>query len=163
MTTLTLKVFPKAPNCAEGFNLSLDGKPMSITEILKSGYRFTADDHAMMHIEAGKFNQETWMHKALISHAEHMTGINLRDIIQHEIDLTEDEREGLVQMLCKGCRFNKWNRIRSIINYDLFSLPGKSILERVMFNPITGKWNYTAAQSYSEEIRYIRDEIVYSK
>ncbi len=163
MATLTLNVTPKSSDCAEGFHLSLDGKPMAITEILKTGYRFTADDHAMMHIAAGKFDRESWMHKALMCHAEHMTGINLRDIIHHEIDLTEDEREGLVQLLCKGCRSPKWNRIRSIIYYDMLGLPGKSILERVKFNPIVNKWNYTAAQSYSEEIRYIRDEIVYSK
>lgn len=162
MQTLTLTVYPKTPGSAEGFNLSLDGKPMAITEILKSGYRFTADDHAMMHIEAGKFALDTWMHKALMSHAEHMTGINLRDIIHHQIDLTEDEREGLVQLLCKGCRTPKWNRIRSIIYYDMLGLPSAAILERVKFNPILNKWSYTAGQSYSEEIRYIRDNIVYS-
>lgn len=159
---LTIEIYLPAPRTADGYAFYLDGKAMSVIELLQAGYRLNAEDKAEI-LEAAKVGKDCWIQKHIINAVEDLQYINLRKMIDKQIDLAEEDREGLVQLLCKGCRTPKWNRIRSIIYYDMLRLPSLERLERLVFDTVNKRWTFTAGQSYTDEVAYIRDHVVYSK
>lgn len=147
---------------ATGYTLMLNGKAMSQVEILNSGYRYTQADLDTVAKAAEDNKSVEWVGYELRKLVDRLGVINMRDIISYKVELTDDEKEGLVQLLCKRCRSQKWNRIRSILKYDMLGLDTAGIMERVEFDIVRGRWTYTAGQDYTSEIAYIRDNLVYS-
>lgn len=142
------------------FFLSLNNEPKTAKEIVLSGY--VASKSEIAHLESA-FKCGDVLYRKMQNTIEDLQYINLRDIVDNKLDISEKARENLVIKLCYRCRTEKWNRIRSIITYDLSNIDSKSILERMLLNLQSNEWFYTAAQSYSEEIAYIRDYVIYSK
>lgn len=142
------------------FFLSLNNEPKTAKEIVLSGY--VASKSEIAHLESA-FKCGDVLYRKMQNTIEDLQYINLRDIVDNKLDISEEARENLVIKLCYRCRTAKWNRIRSIITYDLSNIDSKSILERMLLNLQSNEWFYTAAQSHSEEIAYIRDYVIYSK
>lgn len=142
------------------FFLSLFNKRKTAKEIVLSGY--IASKSEIAHLES-TFKSGDALYERMQSTIDELKYINLRDIVESGLDISEEARENLVIKLCKRCQTAKWNRIRSIITYSLSTIDSKSILERMQLHLESNEWNYAAAQSHSEEIAYIRDHVIYSK
>ena len=78
--------------------------------------------------------------------------------INHEITLTKEEKESLYSLLSYGCREKTKNRLYNIIVKYGMIYNHYGIYDRVTF--YNGKAQYTAGQSYPDEIRVVRDCIL---
>ena len=78
--------------------------------------------------------------------------------IQNEITLTNEERLGLYNLVSSGCRKNNKERLYNIIVkygmiYDHYGIYGRVYFEN-------NYCRYYAGQSYTDEIRNLRDCIL---
>ena len=73
-------------------------------------------------------------------------------------ELNENEKAQLVEILTKRCGLKVFNRIRSLVTYDLSTLINDGFLRR--FYERDGQIHYCAGQSYPCEIRRIRQDIL---
>lgn len=69
-------------------------------------------------------------------------------------NLSESDIDQIVTIIAYRCRIKTTNRIRSILTYTPSLIPSYGILERLIKE--NGNWNYTAGQSYPDEIRTLR-------
>lgn len=77
---------------------------------------------------------------------------NFKHLIDgHDIDQ-------LFQLLSKGTRAKTRTRLLSCLTYGRHLIPSCGILDRLIKE--NGQWRYIAGQSYTDEIRTIRDTIV---
>ena len=127
------------------FFLSLNNEPKTAKEIVLSGY--VASKSEIAHLESA-FKSSDALYRKMQDTIEDLKYINLRDIVDNKLNISEEARENLVIKLCYRCRVAKTNRIRSIITYDLSNIDSKSILERMLLNLQSNEWFYTAAQSH---------------
>lgn len=73
--------------------------------------------------------------------------------INHSVDLTDDEKQSLFDLLAEYCRSTTRERLhRVIFNYGIHNHAG--LYSRVSF--VNGKAQYCAGQSYPDEIRELR-------
>lgn len=75
--------------------------------------------------------------------------------------LTDDDRDQIIAIITKGCRLKNTMRIRSILTYSALSLKHQGIYERIIKD--NGNWRYIAGQSYTDEIKTVRELILKGK
>jgi hypothetical protein len=73
--------------------------------------------------------------------------------------LTDQDIDSIVELLAYRCRVQTYTRLRSRLKYHPSSVPSYGILERLTKTE-SGAWEYTAGQSYPDEIRTIRNIIL---
>lgn len=74
--------------------------------------------------------------------------------LRNEIELTDEQKESFYNLVSKGCRQDTKSRLWNIINYNyIYNRYG--IYERVYFDGNVCR--YCAGQSYTDEIRALRD------
>jgi len=74
-------------------------------------------------------------------------------------NLTENDINQIVSIVCRKCRVDTYRLVRSILTYHPSSIPHYGILERLTKEP-DGTWFYCAGQSYPDEIRTVREIII---
>ena len=74
-------------------------------------------------------------------------------------NLTEQDIDLIVELLGYRCRAQTYNRLRSRLKYSPSSVPTYGILERLTRDE-AGRWEYCAGQSYTDEIRTVRNIIL---
>lgn len=72
--------------------------------------------------------------------------------------LTESDIDAIVSIVGYRCRIKTVNRIRSILTYSPSLIPSYGIFER-LWKDEKG-WEYCAGQSYTDEIKTLRDCIL---
>lgn len=81
--------------------------------------------------------------------------INLNN---HRDKLTEQDIDELVALIGHRCRHNTLRMLRAHLTYSVNAIPKYGILERVIKE--NGEWSYCAGQSYTDEIRTVREIIL---
>lgn len=84
---------------------------------------------------------------------------NLYNLISSKTGITDEQRENLAVFLGKGCREKTKKRLFSVCKYGLFSVELFGILRRLSLRP-DNTWSYCAGQSYTDEIRVVRNVIL---
>jgi len=74
-------------------------------------------------------------------------------------ELTESDISAILSIVGYRCREKTYNRLRSILKYGPSSIPTYGIFDRLT-KAVDGSWEYTAGQSYPDEIRTLRDCIL---
>ena len=72
-------------------------------------------------------------------------------------ELDEHDVDQLVRLLGARCRDAKLRRLRSMLTYGRHALGNYGIYNRVIKE--NGVWSYCAGQSYTDEIRTVRELI----
>jgi len=72
--------------------------------------------------------------------------------------LSEQDVDQIIEIVGHRCRVKTCNRLRSILTYSPSLVPTYGILERLTKE--NGKWSYCAGQSYTDEIRTLREIIL---
>ena len=85
-----------------------------------------------------------------------MKQINLNCAILGQYKLTEKDIDNLVQVLTYRCSSKTKFVIRTALTFIHEEKPC-NIYEGVIKNPKTGLWQYIASQSYTTELRTIRE------
>ncbi len=75
--------------------------------------------------------------------------------------LTENDIDQLVEVIGSRCQVKTVNRLRSMLTYGRSTIPSFGILERLIKE--NGKWGYCAGQSYTDEIKTVRNIILEGK
>lgn len=73
-------------------------------------------------------------------------------------NLTDLDIEQIVTIVGYRCRIRTVNRLTSILKYGPSSIGNFGILSRLVKE--SGRWEYIAGQSYTDEIRVVRDCIL---
>lgn len=73
-------------------------------------------------------------------------------------NLTEDDINQILKIITHGCRVKTLIRLRSILEYGRSTIGHFGILERLIKE--NGQWYYCAGQSYTDEIRTLRELIL---
>jgi hypothetical protein len=73
--------------------------------------------------------------------------------------LTESDVDGILEIVGHRCRIKTFNRLRSILIYSPSIIPAYGIFERLTKND-KGQWEYCAGQSYTDEVRTLRQCIL---
>lgn len=73
--------------------------------------------------------------------------------------LTEDDIDQITTLICVHCMQKTHNRVRSILRYHPSSTGNYGIYSRLTKSHM-GIWEYTAGQSYTDEIRTLRECIL---
>jgi len=84
-----------------------------------------------------------------------MKQINFND---EKTKLTQVDIDQLVLLLTYRCRINTTNRIRSILTYSPSLIPQYGIFNRLIKE--NDRWEYVAGQSYTDEMRTLRECIL---
>lgn len=71
---------------------------------------------------------------------------------------SEQDVDQIIEIVGHRCRVKTCNRLRSILTYSPSLVPTYGILERLTKE--NGKWSYCAGQSYTDEIRTLREIIL---
>lgn len=74
-------------------------------------------------------------------------------------NLTESDIDQIVALVGKGCRIKTYIRLRSILTYGPSTIEDCGIMRRLSRDK-NGQWEYTAGQSYTDEIRTVREVIL---
>lgn len=77
---------------------------------------------------------------------------------QLKTQLTESDIDAIVAIVGHRCRIKTCNRLRSILTYSPSLIPTYGILDRLSKEP--SGWQYFAGQSYTDEIKTVRDVIL---
>ena len=72
--------------------------------------------------------------------------------------LTESDIEQIVAIVGSRCRVKTVNRLRSILTYSKSLIGNYGIYSRLIRE--NGNWSYVAGQSYTDEIRTLRECIL---
>jgi hypothetical protein len=70
-------------------------------------------------------------------------------------DLTEDDRNQILEIVGYRCKIGTIRRMRSMLTYSPSLIPVYGILSRL--TKMNGHWSYCAGQSYPDEIRTIKE------
>lgn len=73
--------------------------------------------------------------------------------------LTDSDIDSILSVIGHRCRIKTWNRLRSILTYGKHIIKPYGILNRLYKND-KGEWHYCAGQSYTDEIRTVREIIL---
>jgi hypothetical protein len=73
-------------------------------------------------------------------------------------ELTENDIDEILAIVGKGCRDNTKKRLRSILTYGRSTIPSYGIFNRLCKE--SHGWDYCAGQSYTDEIRTLRECIL---
>lgn len=73
-------------------------------------------------------------------------------------NLTQDDVDQIVEIVGYRCRIKTIHRLRSILAYSSSLIPNHGIMDRLVKE--TRGWAYIAGQSYTDEIRTVRDIIL---
>lgn len=84
---------------------------------------------------------------------------NLYNIIQNNLELSENERLNLAGFLSYRCREKTYKRLKSICLYGLHTIELCGILRRLELNA-DETWSYCAGQSYTDEMRTVREVVL---
>lgn len=76
-----------------------------------------------------------------------------------KMQLTESDIDAILAIIGKGCREKTRNRLRSILTYAKSTIPAYGIFNR-LYRDDAGAWDYCAGQSYTDEIRTLRECIL---
>jgi len=77
------------------------------------------------------------------------------------IELTDDQKQQLIEILTKRCREKTYRRIKSIITYHLDVIIKSCFwLDRFYISHLNNEVHYCAFQSYPCEIKAIRNNIL---
>jgi hypothetical protein len=74
-------------------------------------------------------------------------------------NLSESDIDQIVSIITHRCRIKTTDRVRSILTYSPSLIPSYGIFERLMKED-DGKWHYCAGQSYTDEIRTLRELVI---
>ena len=69
--------------------------------------------------------------------------------------LSEMDIQEILTIVAYRCRIKTHKRLESILKYSSSTLPGYGIFGRLIKE--NGKWIYIAGQSYTDEIRAVRE------
>lgn len=69
--------------------------------------------------------------------------------------LTQEDKEQIIDAITPRCRVNTINRLRSILAYDASKIPHFGILQRLVKE--NNKWQYIVGQYAPPELQTIRD------
>jgi hypothetical protein len=69
--------------------------------------------------------------------------------------MSDDDIDQIHELIAKGCQKTTRGRLLSILKYHKSSIEHAGILERLIKED--GKWRYIAGQSYTCEIKIVRD------
>ena len=72
--------------------------------------------------------------------------------------LSAQDIDQLMSLLGKRCRAKKLNRLRSMLTYGTGAIGSFGIFGRLTKE--NGQWDYCAGQSYTDEIRTVRECIL---
>lgn len=72
--------------------------------------------------------------------------------------LSESDINAIMDIVGYRCRENTKRRLRSILTYGASTIPDYGIMGRLMF--CDGRWEYVAGQSYTDEIKTVRECII---
>ena len=72
--------------------------------------------------------------------------------------LTENDIGQICAIIGKGCRIKTYSRLVSILTYGSGTIGNYGIYDRLMKD--NGQWSYCAGQSYTDEIRTLRECIL---
>lgn len=75
--------------------------------------------------------------------------------------LTENDKDQIIAIVTKGCRIKNTMRVRSILTYDALRLSHYGIFSRLIKEG--DRWGYCAGQSYTDEIKTVRELILKGK
>lgn len=73
-------------------------------------------------------------------------------------NLTENDIDQIIELIGSRCRVKTLNRLRSILTYGPSTVGSYGILNRLMKED--SGWSYCAGQSYTDEIRIVRNLIL---
>ena len=76
-------------------------------------------------------------------------------------NLTEQDIDEIVALVCHRCRIDTYNKVRNILTKVPSTVPFFGILERLIKED--GKWTYCVGQSYTDEIKVVRECIIKRK
>lgn len=82
------------------------------------------------------------------------TQINLNNIKE----LSENDIDQIIEVIGYRCRIKTIQRLRSILTYGKSTIGSYGIYNRLIKE--NGKWQYVAGQSYTDELRIVRDCIL---
>lgn len=88
-----------------------------------------------------------------------MTSIPNKNFNDLKSDLTEQDVDSIVKLIGSRCRIDTIKRLRSMLTYGTSAIGHYGILNRLE-RENDGSWSYCAGQSYSDEIRTVRDCIL---
>jgi hypothetical protein len=72
--------------------------------------------------------------------------------------LTENDIDQIIRLIGKGCRHKTLVRLRSVLTYGPSTVSNYGILARLIRDK--NGWEYCAGQSYTDEIRTVRECIL---
>lgn len=78
---------------------------------------------------------------------------------QIKTNLTEQDIDQIINIVGHRCRVKTCNRLRSILTYSPSLIPEYGIIDRLIRDE-KGRWQYFAGQSYTDEIKTVRDVIL---
>ena len=73
-------------------------------------------------------------------------------------DLTENDIENIAILVSKRCRVKTFRKILANLTYNVSQIPFYGILNRLYKQ--NNEWHYCAGQSYTDEIRTVRNIII---
>lgn len=82
-----------------------------------------------------------------------------KNLNNQKTQLTEDDIDQILTIVGHRCRIKTVNRLRSILTYGPSTVPHYGIFERLIKEE-NGNWRYVAGQSYTDEIRTLRECII---
>lgn len=86
-----------------------------------------------------------------------MAQITLAAAVSGHVELTDGDIEQIVNLLCVRCRVQTRHRVRKALQ-DVTGLDGLGIYGRVIKRG--DSWRYCTAQSFNDEVRYIRQQLI---
>lgn len=82
-----------------------------------------------------------------------------QDFNSLKTNLTEQDIDSIMKLIGSRCRINTLKRLRSMLTYGTSAIGNYGILNRLE-RESDGSWSYCAGQSYTDEIRTVRDCIL---
>lgn len=83
---------------------------------------------------------------------------DFNDVLRGDIELSEQDISQIIAVIGYRCRHNTLARLRSILTYGKGTIKQYGIFTRLMKE--NGRWEYVAGQSYTDEIKTVRDCII---
>ena len=87
-----------------------------------------------------------------------MRTIDFNDVLRGEVELTEQDISQIIAVIGYRCRHNTLVRLRSILTYGKGTIKQYGIFNRLIKE--NGHWCYVAGQSYTDELKTVRDCIL---
>lgn len=147
-----LKIIVRGNN----YHYNLNGTKITDARMVKRlGHITTQDEIAA--IKKVISTKNVFIQHRVNSDIQDLKEISLQDVIEYGIIISDEAKADLIDTLGKGCRENTKRNLKraisSLTSLDVYGIYSRMILQYGVY------WDFTAAQSYSEGIKEIRELI----